>query len=97
MLYIKFTCQNNYCGCNEEFFEAFEDGTSEYEIENYGYEILTNDYGFYYPDSRFIGYEEEYESEEEYCAEYDLYQAECSVDYCEITEEEYRENVMGGW
>lgn len=88
-MYCKITFSNGYCGCDEEIYEEFN--TIE-EAEEYADEYLTGGmYSFYEPDSRFIGYSEDYESEEEYFEAYDEYQADCGYFIKEITKEEYEE------
>lgn len=47
MKYIKFTCSNGYCGCDEDFYEMIEDDTDIYLLAQ---EILENEYSFYEPD-----------------------------------------------
>ena len=89
-MYYKMTFSNGYCGCEEEIYEEFN--TRE-EAEEYADEYLTNGmYAFYEPDSRFVGNEEDYDSEEEYWEAVDEYQAECGYSIKEITKEEYEEN-----
>ena len=88
-MYFKIVFSNNYCGCEEEIYEEFN---TEEEAEEYAEEYLTGGmYSFYEPDSRFIGYEEDYESEEEYLEAVDQYQEECNFYVTEITKEEYEE------
>lgn len=88
-MYCKIIFSNGYYGCDEEIYEEFN--TIE-EAEEYADEYLTGGmYSFYEPDSRFIGYAEDYESEEEYFEAYDEYQADCGYYIKEITKEEYEE------
>lgn len=87
-MYYKMTFSNGYCGCDEEIYEEFD---TEKEAEEWANEYLTGGmYGFYEPDSRFIGYVEDYESEEEYWEAYDEYQACCGYSIKEITKEEWQ-------
>lgn len=89
-MYYKMTFSNGYCGCDEEVYEEFN--TRE-EAEEYAEEYLTSGwYGFYEPDGRFIGDEEDYESEEEYWEAVEDYQENCTYLITEITKEEYEEN-----
>lgn len=88
-MYYKITFSNGYCGCDEEIYEEFN--TIE-EAEEYATEYLTcGMYSFYEPDSRFIGYDEDYDSEEEYWEAVDEYQENCTYFIEEISKEEYEE------
>lgn len=91
MRYIKFTYDNGYCGCDEEVYEAFEDGTDDLEIEEYGYEGIQM-YSFYEPDDRFVS-EDDYDSEDEYMDAYDEYQENIEVSWEEVSKEEFEENA----
>lgn len=92
MKYIKFTCSNGYCGCDEEFYETFNDDVTEDEIEDVGEDLLNNLYGFYEPDDRFVN-EEDFDTEEDYLDACDEYSAECSVSWEEISKKEFEENT----
>ena len=50
-MYIKITCSNGFCGCEEEFYEEVK---NEEEADNLTYDILNNDYSFAEPDGRFL-------------------------------------------
>ena len=92
MRYIKFTCSNGYCGCDEDFYEKFEDNATDHEIDTMGYEILENSYSFY-DDDRFIeleDYAEEY-GEDAYSVAMDDYHMDCDIYWEEITQEDYEE------
>ena len=89
MRYIKFTYSNGYCGCDEEIYEAFEDGVSDSEIEEYGYDGIQM-YSFYEPDDRFVS-EDDYDSEDEYMDAYDEYQENIDVSWEEVSKEEFEE------
>jgi len=86
MKYIKFTCSNGFCGCDETFYEKVEDNE---DIDMIADEILQNDYGFAEPDGRFVGkwWDDEITDEE-----YDEYIENLSVNWEEISKEEYEEN-----
>lgn len=93
MRYVKFTCSNGYCGCDEDFYEKFEDNTTDHEIDMMGYEILENSYGFY-EDDRFIDVEDFAEYKEDaYAMAMEDYQMYCEFSWEEITQEEYEENA----
>lgn len=87
MRYWKITMSNNYCGCDEVELLKTED---EDDLTYSGDEFLQG-YSFYEPDSRFIGNEEDYDTEEEYLEAYDSYIEELSVDIEELTYEDYLE------
>lgn len=90
MKYYKFTCSNGYCGCDEEFYEEVEENT---DIDKLAIDIL-NGYSFYEPDGRFLTHSpgwDDYDYDE-YEEDYDEYIENLSVDYIEITKEEYEEN-----
>ena len=90
-MYFKITFSNDYCGCDERIYEEFD---TENEAEVWAYEYLTSGmYSFYEPDYRFIGDEDDYESEEEYLEAYDNYQENCTYNIEEITKEEYEDNI----
>lgn len=90
-MYFKITFSNGYCSCDEEIYEEFN---SVEEALEYAEEYLTSGmYGFYEPDSRFIGDKEDYDSEEEYLEAYESYQEDCNYDIIEITKEEYEEEI----
>ena len=91
MRYIKFTMSNGYCGCDQEEYEAFEDGTSDSVIDTYAAELLPNMYCFWDPDSRFVG-----DDEEDYDESVEAYQEECNCYWEEVDEDEYNENVTHG-
>lgn len=93
MRYFKFTCENGYCGCDEEFYREFEDGVTENEIYAEGDDILVNEYtGFYDWSQCILENVEDYDSEEEYEEAIEEYQAECTYWFEEISEEEYKEH-----
>ena len=84
MKYVKYTCSNGFCGCDEEFYEVFQDNATEEDINEYGYELLQNAYSFYEPDDRFIDMEDD--------EAYEYYQQDCSFDWKEISIDEFNEN-----
>ena len=92
MKYVKFTMSNNYCGCDEEVYEAYEDNVDEVQIEKDAIEILVNQYSFYEPDSRFIDIDEE-EDEEAYDQAVIDYQEECYCTWGYVDEAEWREYI----
>lgn len=87
MRYWKITMNNGFCGCEEVELIKTEDNE---DLTYCGGEYLQG-YSFYEPDSRFIGEEEDYDSEEEYQEAYDSYIEELSVDVEELTYDEYLE------
>lgn len=95
MKYIKFTCSNGYCGYDEDFYEIIEDNI-DINIAELAKDILENEYSFYEPDGRFLnhfsgcGFRDEYYPE--YKEDYDRYMENVSIDWEEITKEEYEEN-----
>lgn len=90
-MYYKISFSNGYYGCDEEIYEEFD---TEKEAEEWANEYLTGGmYGFYEPDDRFIGNEDDYESEEEYLEAYEEYQENCTCFIKEITKEEYVKNI----
>lgn len=92
MKYIKFTCSNGYCGCDEDIYRVVEDDTDIYSLAK---DILENEYSFYEPDGRFLPGASDFNDcyYEDYDAEYDEYMENVSIDWEEITKEEYEENV----
>ena len=94
MKYIKITCSNGYCECDEDFYYTVSDNDGPYEIDMFATEVLYNDYSFAEPDGRFLTHssgwgDEDYPKYEEDC---DEYQENLSVYWEEITKEEYEEN-----
>lgn len=92
MKYVKFTISNNYCGCDEEFYEAYEDNVNEAQIEEDAIEILVNQYSFYEPDSRYIDIDEEEDAEAYDQAVID-YQEGCYCGWEYVDEAEWREYI----
>lgn len=88
MEYFKITCSNGYCGCDEDFYIEAE---SEGLAEDMGNEIMWNEYSFIEPDNRFIGWEEDYETDEDYEDAIEEYQENCSFWITDVTKEEYEE------
>lgn len=88
MEYFKITCSNDYCGCDEDFYIEAE---SEGYAENIGNEIMWNEYSYIEPDERYIGYRDDYETDEDYEDAIEEYQENCSFWITEITKEEYEE------
>ena len=91
MKYIKFTCSNGFFGCDENIYEEVEDNT---DLDELAQAILVNEYSFYEPDGRFLTHaswfdDYDYDKYEEDC---DEYAENLSVDWEEITKEEYEEN-----
>ena len=82
--YYKIMYSNGFCGCDEE--EYIE--CNEKDIEEFAIDGLYNGYGFSEPDSRFLR-EEDYESYEDMREDY--IQNYLSVEWEEITKEEYEE------
>lgn len=92
MKYIKFTCSNRYCGCDEDFYEMIEDDTDIYLLAQ---EILENEYSFYEPDGWFLAHFSGFGDEDypEYEEDYDEYMDNVCIDWEEISEEEYERNA----
>ena len=88
--YYKIVCSNGFCGCDEEFYEEVK---NDYNIAEYANDILFNEYSFAEPDERFINREswDEEITEEKY-EEYEEYKENLTVNWEEITKEEYEEN-----
>ena len=80
-MYIKITCSNSYCGCDEDDYFEVKDKT---EINALCNECLDN-YSFLEPDCRFI----DMDSDEEW----DEYEDGLEVTWEEISKEEYEENI----
>lgn len=87
MRYWKITMNNGFCGCEE--VELVKTADTE-DLADCGGEYLQG-YAFAEPDARFIGEEDDFDSEEEYQEAYDSYIEELSVDVEELTYEEYLE------
>lgn len=85
MRYWKITMDNGFSNCKEVKLEKTADNE---DLTYYDNEYL-QEYSFYEPDSRFIGEEEDYETEEDYQEEYDYYMDGLCVDVEELTYEEY--------
>ena len=81
MKYFKVTCTNGYCGCDENFYITAENERDAWEEAE---EILTNEYSFWDPDSRFVDDLENWDELEEYYEN-------CEAFVDEITKEEYEE------
>lgn len=88
MVYYKIECSNGYCGCDETFYVALSE---DVDIDEYAQEeILECQYAFYEPDGRFIpgkSFGDDITDEE-----YDEYMQDVTVDWEEISKEEYEEN-----
>lgn len=87
MRYWKITMDNGFCGCEE--IELVKTADTE-DLTYCGDEYLQG-YSFYEPDARFIGEEDDYDSEEECQEAYDSYIEGLSVNIEELTYEEYLE------
>lgn len=90
-MYIKITCSNGFCGCEEEFYEEVK---NEEEADNLTYDILNNDYAFAEPDGRFLPGASSFDDTdyEDYEEEYDDYINNLEGWWEEITEEEFEDN-----
>ena len=90
-MYIKITCSNGFCGCEEEFYEEVD---NKDEARNLANDILDNDYAFAEPDGRFLPGASSFNDTdyEEYDEEYDDYVKNLEVWWEEITEEEFEDN-----
>lgn len=90
-MYIRITCSNGFCGCEEDFYEEVKNEKEAWEIAN---DILNNDYSFAEPDGRFLPGASSFDDTdyEDYEEEYNDYVADLAVDWEEITEEEFEEN-----
>jgi hypothetical protein len=92
MKYYRFNCSNGYPTCDEEIYDILEDDEN---VEAYANIILHDKYSFAEPDGRFLDgasdiWDTDYEGYEE---EYDEYVENLSIDWEEITEEEYKEGI----
>ena len=92
MKYIHFICSNGYCGCDEDFYEEFEDNITDEEIEKIADDIIHESYSWYNDTEDFVADADDFETEEEYLESVAWYQEDCTIDWEEITEEEYLEN-----
>lgn len=82
--YYRIDCNNGFCGCEETFYVALP---QDIDIDEYAKEVLENEYSFYEPDGRFIpdkNWGDDITEEED-----DNYMEDVSVDWEEITREEY--------
>lgn len=91
-MYIKITCSNEFCGCDEDFYREVKDSA---EAEDIAEDCLTEEYAFREPDGRFLEhasdiFDSDYEEYEDDC---ESYNAGLSVYWEEITKEEYEENT----
>lgn len=91
-MYIKITCSNGFCGCDENFYREVEDSAEANDVAE---DCLTEEYSFYEPDGRFLTHSSGwgnygYDEYEEDCEEY---AENLSVNWEEITKEEYEENT----
>lgn len=77
-MFIKITCSNGFCGCDEEFFEEVENVE---EADEVAVEYLNNEYSFSDPDDRFCETEDEESIED--------YYENLTVWWEEISEEEF--------
>lgn len=87
MTYYKIECNNGYCGCDETFYVALSE---DEDIDEYAQDVLENRYAFYEPDGRFIpgkSWGDDITDEE-----YDDYMEDLSVDWEEISKEEYEKH-----
>ena len=89
MRYIKFTCTNGFAGCDEEFWESYEDSVTDAEIDEDAEDILYGQYGFCEPDSRFLDVDEDDEDYEEAC---EAYHDNLDIWWEEVSKEEFTEN-----
>lgn len=91
MKYIKFTCSNGFCGCDENFYYEVEDDT---DLDEFAIDILENEYSFNEPDGRFLTHSSGFGDEDydEYEEDYDEYMENLCTNWEEITKEEYEEN-----
>lgn len=71
-MYIKITCSNEFCGCNEDFYREVKDSA---EAEDIAENCLTEEYSFREPDGRFLEhangiFDSDHEEYEEDCESY---------------------------
>ena len=52
MRYVKFVFSNGYCGCDEEYYYAFDNSITD-EALSFIFEDHLNSYSFLEPDDRF--------------------------------------------
>ena len=94
-MYVKITCSNGFCGCDEDFYEELPDNMTESEIDSYALDILYDSYSFTEPDGRFLTHSSGFfdEDYEEYDEDYDEYRGNLCYDWEYITKEEYEDNI----
>ena len=85
MRYWKVSMSNGYCGCEEVEMVKTEDNEDLHDNAD----AYMQGYSFYEPDSRFIGDEDSFDSEEEYQEAYDEYIDGLSISIEELTYEKY--------
>ena len=89
MKYVRFYGGNGYCGCDYEYYESFDDDTSENEIETYATELgYENAESYEYV---VTGWNEDFETEDDRQEYYEDALSYCGWDYC--TKEEFEENT----
>ena len=89
-MYFKIIFSNGYCGCDEEIYIETE---TLQAADDYAQDYLVNGYIWYDDASRCLDDIEDYESEDDYWADFEDYQANCTYDIEEITKEEYEDNI----
>lgn len=86
MKYIKINFGNEYCGCDGEKYLAFEDDSTEEEIDEYAYELAienANSYSYLY-----TGWENDFEDEDDE----ENYYSNIEFFWEEVSKEEWIEN-----
>ena len=86
--YYVFHCSNGFCGCDEDFFKEVDE---KEDLDDLAEDILFDEYSFAEPNASFI--DDKSFGDEITAEEYDEYQDNLTVDYEEITKEEYKENA----
>ncbi len=90
-MYFRIIFLNGYCGCDEKIYIETE---TLQAADEYAQDYLVNGYIWYdNPPCNCFDDIEDYESEDDYWADFEDYQANCTYDIKEITKEEYEDNI----
>ena len=94
MKYYKFVSETPYCGTEQEYYHEFENEPTKEELEELADEYASWAYDSYsYLHSGWNNENLEDMTEEEAEEYMEDFRADCMCTYCEITEEEYKENT----
>ena len=96
MKYIKITSDCGYCGCTTEDYVAFDNSTSEDNINEYAADLANENMSGYVHLATSSIYEDDYATETSYqealeCAAEGFWD-NVGYDLVEVTEEEWKEN-----